>query len=125
MFILYSAYSITIMSDEEIYEENTQKPIKPKGKVYPQPVTNPVAISEAIRQGVPMPEPQISQETRDKLTKLMQDLLLKTHELSFEYSTLECNDIQNCPLACKSKELFKTVKELNKLMKEVTPEPKT
>ncbi|MCW1312859.1 MAG: hypothetical protein OH338_05540 [Candidatus Parvarchaeota archaeon] len=113
------------MSDEEIYEENTQKPIKPKGKVYPQPVTNPVAISEAIRQGVPMPEPQISQETRDKLTKLMQDLLLKTHELSFEYSTLECNDIQNCPLACKSKELFKTVKELNKLMKEVTPEPKT
>lgn len=106
-------------------EEQETTPVKRKGKVYPQPVTNPVAVSEAIRQGVPMPEPQISQETRDKLTKLMQDLLLKTHELSFEYSTLECRDIQECPLAMKSKELFKTVKELNKLMKEVTPEQKT
>lgn len=105
-------------------DEEQVKPTRPKGKVLPQPVTSPVAVSEAIKQGVPIPEPQISQETRDKLTKLMQDLLLKTHELSFEYSTLECESIQSCPLACKSKELFKTVKELNKLMKEVTPEAK-
>jgi len=115
------------MSDEEYgeneeVEETEVKPKKPKARVIPQPVTSPTAVSEAIAKGVPPPAPEISDETRDRLTKLMQDLLLKTHELSFEYSTLECEQIQECPLACKSKELFRTVKELNKLMKEVTPE---
>jgi hypothetical protein len=54
----------------------------------------------------------------------MQELLLKTHELSFEYSTMECEDISNCPLAKKSKELFRTVKKLNELVRQMTPQPK-
>jgi len=51
----------------------------------------------------------------------MQQLLLKTHELSFEYSTLDCEEIQECPLAQKSKELFRVVKHLNEVMKQVAP----
>jgi len=59
----------------------------------------------------------IPEALQDKLTALMQDLLLKSHELSFEYSTLDCEDIQVCPLAKKAKELFKIIKELNELVK--------
>jgi hypothetical protein len=68
--------------------------------------------------------PEIKPEVRDELTSLMQELLLKTHELSFEYSTMECEDISNCPLAKKSKELFRTVKKLNELVRQMTPQPK-
>jgi len=53
----------------------------------------------------------------------MQDLLLKTHELSFEYSTLECEDLPQCPLGRKSKELFRVVKKLNELVKKMAPRP--
>jgi hypothetical protein len=49
----------------------------------------------------------------------MQELLLKTHELSFEYSTLECEKIKDCPLAQKSRELFRTVKQLNNLVRKM------
>lgn len=52
---------------------------------------------------------------------LVQELLLKAHELSFEYSTLECEEINICPLARKSKELFRTVKKLNELVKQFKP----
>jgi hypothetical protein len=69
------------------------------------------------------PAGEISPEARDELTSIMQELLLKTHELSFEYSTLDCNTIQKCPLAQKSRELFKVVKELNSLVRKMTPEP--
>jgi hypothetical protein len=65
--------------------------------------------------------PPISEEVRDELTAIMQELLLKTHELSFEYSTMDCPDIQKCPLAQKSRELFKVVKDLNKLVRQVAP----
>jgi len=51
----------------------------------------------------------------------MQQLLLKTHELSFEYSTLDCEELTNCPLAQKSRELFKVVKEMHKLMRKIAP----
>jgi len=54
----------------------------------------------------------------------MQELLLKTHELSFEYSTLECDEISSCPLGKKSKELFRVVKKLNELVKQLAPQPK-
>jgi hypothetical protein len=67
------------------------------------------------------PAPVIPQEVRDELTAIMQELLLKTHELSFEYSTLDCEEIQNCPLAKKSREIFKVVKHLNELVKKMTP----
>jgi hypothetical protein len=84
-------------------------------------------------EGMPIqPQPQplvqpptIAPEVRDELTSIMQELLLKTHELSFEYSTLDCNTIQKCPLALKSRELFKVVKELNNLVRKMTPPPKT
>jgi len=70
--------------------------------------------------------PPISEEVRDELTSMMQELLLKTHELSFEYSTLDCPEVQKCPLAQKSKELFKVVKELNRLVRQVaTPSKPT
>jgi hypothetical protein len=64
-----------------------------------------------------------TQEVRDELTQLMQDLLLKTHELSFEYSTMECEDISECPLAKKSKELFRVVKLLNEMVKKMAKTP--
>jgi hypothetical protein len=73
----------------------------------------------------PLQPPPIAPEIRDELTNIMQELLLKTHELSFEYSTMDCNLIQKCPLALKSKELFKVVKELNALVRKMTPPPKT
>jgi len=78
-------------------------------------------------QGLPTPPqaPQIAPEVRDELTNIMQELLLKTHELSFEYSTCDCEDIQVCPLAQKSKELFKVVKRLNEMMRKMTPPAKT
>jgi len=51
----------------------------------------------------------------------MQELLFKTHELSFEYSTLDCKDISTCPLAVKSRELFRVVKKLNEVIRKITP----
>ncbi|MEM2832704.1 MAG: hypothetical protein QXT16_08675 [Candidatus Caldarchaeum sp.] len=56
----------------------------------------------------------------------MQELLLKAHELSFEYSTLDCNQLMSCPLGRKSRELFKAVKRLNELVRGFTEQlPKT
>jgi hypothetical protein len=79
----------------------------------------------AIQLAQPAPAvPEIKPEVRDELTSLMQELLLKTHELSFEYSTMECEEISNCPLAKKSKELFRTVKKLNELVRQMAPPPK-
>jgi len=65
----------------------------------------------------------IPDEYRDELASLMQELLLKTHELSFEYSTLDCEKVGECPLALKAKELFKVVKKLNELVREFAPPP--
>jgi len=62
-------------------------------------------------------------ELRDELTALMQELLLKTHELSFEFSTMECEEIGACPLARKSKELFRVVKKLNQMVRRMAPQP--
>jgi hypothetical protein len=67
------------------------------------------------------PAPQVAPEMQDALTSLMQELLLKSHELSFEYSTLDCDEISVCPLAKKSRELFKTVKRLNELVRSMNP----
>jgi len=71
------------------------------------------------------PAPTLPPETRDQLTSLMQELLLKTHELSFEYSTSDCEEITQCPLAKQSRELFKTVKKLHRIVRQVSPPPKT
>jgi len=71
------------------------------------------------------PAPQIAPEMQDELTSLMQELLLKSHELSFEYSTLDCDEISVCPLAKKSRELFKTVKKLNELVRKISPPQQT
>jgi hypothetical protein len=54
----------------------------------------------------------------------MQDLLMKAHELSFEYSTCDCESLRDCPLASKAKELFKVVKKLHELMRKITPPEK-
>ena len=65
----------------------------------------------------------IPEEYRDELAALMQELLLKTHELSFEYSTLECEKVTECPLAQKAKELFRVVKKLTELVRKFAPPP--
>lgn len=65
-------------------------------------------------------------QLRDQLTLVMQELLLKTHELAFEYSTLDCGDLMKCPLGRKCRELFKAVKRLNELVRGFTDQlPKT
>jgi hypothetical protein len=46
---------------------------------------------------------------------------MKAHELSFEYSTSDCENLRSCPLASKAKELFKVVKKLHELMRKITP----
>jgi hypothetical protein len=61
----------------------------------------------------------ITPETRDQLTLLMQDLLLKTQELSFEFSTLDCDEMKDCPLANKCKELFKTTKKIHEFVRKI------
>jgi hypothetical protein len=53
----------------------------------------------------------------------MQNLILKANELSFEYSTLECDEITNCPLAKKSKELFKELKKLTEFVRKMAQPP--
>jgi len=66
----------------------------------------------------------IPDEVREELTALMQELLMKAHELSFEYSTIDCEQLRDCSLALKAKELFKVVKKLHELMRKITPPPK-
>jgi hypothetical protein len=89
-----------------------------------KPTFTPEGIGQIPPIAPPAP-PTMAPEVRDELTNIMQDLLLKTHELSFEYSTLDCNTIQKCPLAQKSRELFRVVKQLNALVRKMTPTPKT
>jgi hypothetical protein len=64
-------------------------------------------------------------EVRDELTNIIQDMLMKAHEMAFEYSTMECDQINSCPLAKKSRELFKTVKKLNEYVKKLSPQTPT
>jgi hypothetical protein len=79
---------------------------------------NPTAIGEAsIAQAQ-----QLSDEARDELTNLIQEMLMKAHEMAFEYSTMECEHINTCPLAKKGRELFKTVKKLNEYVKQLAPQ---
>jgi hypothetical protein len=71
----------------------------------------------------PTPPTTIPPEVRDELTFIMQNVLLKTHELSFEYSTMECEELANCPLGRKCKELFREVKKLNEIIRKMTQAP--
>jgi hypothetical protein len=53
----------------------------------------------------------------------MQDLLLKTQELSFEFSTLDCDEMKDCPLANKCKELFKITKKIHEFVRKIAQPP--
>jgi hypothetical protein len=64
----------------------------------------------------------MNDEVRDELTSIIQDMLMKAHEMAFEYSTMECEQINSCQLAKKSRELFKTVKKLNEYIKKLSPQ---
>lgn len=66
----------------------------------------------------------MGKEFTEALTKLIQDLLLKAHELSFEYSTMECDEILNCPLAKKAKELFRIIKQLSEISRKMAVPPR-
>ena len=92
-----------------------------KNRIGAEGTANPQTPSTPF---ITQPETQMPTEMRDELTALMQDLLLKAHELSFEYSTLDCEKIQECPLARKSRELFRVVKQLNEVVKKMTPPQK-
>jgi len=99
-------------------------PKKRKTKTRKQGQASPQTASIGIVTPVPTkqpPVPTIPPETRDQLTSLMQELLLKTHELSFEYSTSDCHEITECPLALQARELFKTVKKLHRIVRQVSP----
>jgi hypothetical protein len=102
-----------------------------KSKIRRESEGNPTEISAPnitptlTPQRIQQPAPAIAPEIRDELTSLMQELLLKTHELSFEYSTMECEELSSCPLGKKSKELFRVVKKLNELIKRMAPTPPT
>lgn len=61
----------------------------------------------------------IPEQFRDELATVVQELVTKAHELSFEYCTLECSNITTCPLAKKGRELFKAVKMFNEVMRKV------
>ncbi|MEM1542785.1 MAG: hypothetical protein QXV82_09180 [Ignisphaera sp.] len=65
--------------------------------------------------------PEIPEEFRSELDQLMREMLMTAQELSFEYSTLDCKEMINCPLAQKSKQLFKCIKKLNELAKKYAP----
>jgi hypothetical protein len=64
---------------------------------------------------------EIPEEFRSELDEIMRDLLTSAQELAFEYSTLECPKILDCPFAQKSKELFKCIKRLNEVAKKYAP----
>jgi len=66
-------------------------------------------------------KPDVNEALRTELTETIQELLFKTHELSFEYSTMECEKLLECPLAQKAKEVFKVVKRLNEITKKLSP----
>lgn len=66
---------------------------------------------------------EVSKEVTDELSRLIQDLLLKAHELSFEYSTMECDEILSCPLAKKAKELFRIIKQLSEMSRRMVAPP--
>ena len=112
-------------------QEDTRRKskLRREGEDNPTEASAPIISPTFTPQGMPQtatPQvPTIAPEMRDELTALMQDLLLKTHELSFEYSTMECEELSNCPLGKKSKELFRVVKKLNELVKKMAPTPTT
>jgi hypothetical protein len=77
-----------------------------------------IAPASSVLAQQPQP-PQIAPDIRDQLSLLFQELFVKTQELSFEYSTLECDDIRDCPLAQKCKELFKVTKKINEYVRKM------
>jgi len=62
----------------------------------------------------------IPPELREKLSRLTAELMTKSYELAFEYTTLECKNLMKCSLACKARDLFKTVKELYNVLRQTT-----
>lgn len=62
-------------------------------------------------------------DVRDRLTTLIQELLLKTQELAFEYSTLDEEHLMECPLAPKCKDIFRTTKEIYDYVRKLAQPP--
>jgi len=93
---------------------------------------SPIPVSPTFPpQGMPAPPqptataPPIPLEVRDELTAIMQQLILQAQDLSFEYSTLDCEEVLDCQLARKCKELFKVVKRLREMLSKLIPPAKT
>jgi hypothetical protein len=100
------------MSAEPTRRVGAQAPAQPPA----QPTAGPVA-------GSPSGTVELPEEFRSELDEIMRDLLTSAQELAFEYSTLDCSKILDCPLAQKSKELFKCIKRLNEVAKRLAPRP--
>jgi len=59
----------------------------------------------------------LSEVQQSQLSDLVQKLLMGVHEMSFEYCTMECEELQSCPLARKAKEIFKYIKSIDELVR--------
>lgn len=55
---------------------------------------------------------------RDKLSKIISNILFKSQEIGFELVVSECPHLNTCPIVKKSKELIKELKALFELRKE-------
>jgi len=67
-----------------------------------------------------VPQPSKQDILRDKLSQIISNILVKSQEIGFELVTCECQLISTCPIAKKSKELIKELKNLFELRKEMS-----
>lgn len=56
--------------------------------------------------------PTISEETREKMTSLITQLIALASDLTFEIATTDCPKANDCPIVQKGKELAKVIKAL-------------
>jgi len=91
-----------------------------RGKSRSGTPSDTININDGINN-VGMQNMQIPDSARNELASLLQELLLKTHELSFEFSTLDYEHLRECPLVPKAQELFKVVKRLNEVVRKTIP----
>mgnify|MGYP000598437187 CR=1 FL=1 len=59
------------------------------------------------------PEMKPIDELTRKFTEKVADLLTLANELAYELVTLDCKDIDKCPICKKSREMVKILKELS------------
>ena len=61
--------------------------------------------------------PPITPEV-EKLTEKLNTIIMAAQELAYELATIDCDKADQCPLAKKSKELIRALKEFHSYVKE-------